>query len=206
MRASYLLLIALISPYNMAESIEEPAFTTIATVDGVELRRYDPGIQARTTLASSGQTNSGFRRLAGFIFGGNDRDMRIAMTAPVEETLEPEPTMAFTMPSEYRMEDLPAPDDGEVELVAVPARTVAVLAFSGWATGGKVADRTEELLQTLKAQGIPVVGPPSLNQYNPPWTLPFMRRNEIMVGIGAIPDSILEGDHTDQDQSGLTGS
>ncbi len=72
--------------------------------------------------------------------------MKIAMNAPVEETLEPEPTMAFTMPGEYRMENLPAPYDGEVELVAVPARTVAILAFSGWATGGRVADKTQELL------------------------------------------------------------
>ena len=124
--------------------------------------------------------------------------MEIAMTAPVEETLEPEPTMAFTMPGEYRMEDLPAPDDSEVELVEMPARTVAVLAFSGWATGGKVADRTKELLETLQVRGIEVVGPPSLNQYNPPWTPPFMRRNEIMVGVGAIPAGIVDGDYPDR--------
>jgi hypothetical protein len=195
MRAIYLLLIALAAPLIMAESIEEPPFTALGSVNGVELRRYAPSIQARTPLAHSGQTSLGFRRLAGFIFGGNDRDMEIAMTAPVEETLEPEPTMAFTMPSRYRMEDLPLPDDGKVELVELPVRTVAVLAFSGWATTGRVAARTEQLLETLQALGIAVVGPPSLNQYNPPWTPPFMRRNEIMVGIGAIPPGILEGDH-----------
>lgn len=197
MRIFYLLLITLLSPHIMAETTEEPVFTTLGTVDGVELRRYAPGIQARTPLEHSGQTNAGFRRLAGFIFGGNDRDMEIAMTAPVEETLEPEPTMAFTMPGEYRMEDLPAPDDAEVELVEIPARTVAVLAFSGWATEGKVADRTRELLETLQVRGIEVVGPPSLNQYNPPWTPPFMRRNEIMIGVGAIPAGILDSNYTD---------
>ena len=182
---------------TMADDIEEPAFTAIGTIGAVELRRYAPSIQARTSLSDSGQTNAGFRRLAGFIFGGNDENMKIAMTAPVEETLEPEPTMAFTMPSEHRMEDLPTPDDGAVQLVEVPERTVAVIAFSGWATGGKVADKTEELLATLETSGIEITSPPSLNQYNPPWTPPFMRRNEIMVGIGAIPDGILEGDHTD---------
>ena len=102
---------------TMADKVEEPAFAALGTIDAVELRRYAPSIQARTPLANSGETNSGFRRLAGYIFGGNDRDMEIAMTAPVEETLEAEPTMAFTMPSEHRIEDLPAPEDGEVELV-----------------------------------------------------------------------------------------
>ena len=191
-RALLVALLTVAAPNTMADDIEEPAFAAIGTLGAVELRRYAPGIQARTSLADSGQTNAGFRRLAGFIFGGNDKNMKIAMTAPVEETLEPEPTMAFTMPSEHRMEDLPTPDDGAVQLVEVPERTVAVIAFSGWATGGKVAGKTRELLATLATSGIETTGPPSLNQYNPPWTPPFMRRNEIMVGIGAIPPDTLQ--------------
>ena len=181
---------------SMADQVEEPAFAALGTIDAVELRRYAASLQARTPLATSGETNSGFRRLAGYIFGGNDRDMEIAMTAPVEETLEAEPTMAFTMPSEHRMEDLPAPDDGEVELVEMPERTVAVIEFSGWATEGKVEDKTEELLTTLQTHNISVVGAPSLNQYNPPWTPPFMRRNEIMVAITAISPGTLSSDGT----------
>ena len=171
----------------MADKVEEPAFTALGSIAAVEFRRYQPSIQARTPLAHSGQTNSGFRRLAGYIFGGNDQDMEIAMTAPVEETLEAEPTMAFTLPSEHRMEDLPAPDDGTVELVEVPERTVAVIAFSGWATDGKIEDKAAELLTTLQTHEIEVVGVPSLNQYNPPWTPPFMRRNEIMVAVELPP-------------------
>ncbi len=186
-RALLIAVLALTANGAMADKVEEPAYTSLGELDEVELRRYAPSIQARTSLADSGQTNSGFRRLAGYIFGGNDREMEIAMTAPVEETLEEEPTMAFTMPSEHRMEDLPAPDDESVELVAVPERTVAVIAFSGWATGGKVADKTEELLATLESNGIEATGSPSLNQYNPPWTPPFMRRNEIMVAIDLPP-------------------
>jgi hypothetical protein len=181
---------------TMADKVEEPAFAALGTIDAVELRRYAPSIQARTPLANSGETNSGFRRLAGYIFGGNERDMEIAMTAPVEETLEAEPTMAFTMPSEHRMEDLPAPDDGEVELVEMPERTVAVIEFSGWATEGKVEDKTEELLTTLQTHNISVVGAASLNQYNPPWTPPFMRRNEIMVAITANSPGTLSSDGT----------
>ena len=186
-RALLVLLLGITAAAAMADKVEEPAYTLLGTVEDVELRRYDPVIQARTLLDNSGQTNSGFRRLAGYIFGGNDRGMEIAMTAPVEETLEPEPTMAFTLPSEHRMGDLPAPDDGSVELVEIPERTVAVVAFSGWATGGKVEDNPEKLLATLANHGITVTGVPSLNQYNPPWTPPFMRRNEIMVAVELPP-------------------
>jgi hypothetical protein len=186
-RALLLAVLATAATAAMADNVEEPAYTSLGELDEVELRRYAPSIQARTSLANSGQTNSGFRRLAGYIFGGNDRDMEIAMTAPVEETLEPEPVMTFTLPSEHRMEDLPAPDDTSVELVEVPERTVAVIEFSGWATGGKVEDKTEELLATLAKHGIAVAGVPSLNQYNPPWTPPFMRRNEIMVAVELPP-------------------
>jgi len=171
----------------VADKIEEPAYTPLGNVGQVELRLYAPSIQARTPLADSGQTNSGFRRLAGYIFGGNDSEMEIAMTAPVEETLEDQPIMAFTLPSEHRMEDLPAPDDDGVTLVQVPERAVAVIAFSGWATEGKVEDKTETLLAILATQGIAVEGVPSLNQYNPPWTPPFMRRNEITVAVALPP-------------------
>jgi effector-binding domain-containing protein len=193
-RALIIILLGASALQTMADNIEQPAFTSLGTIDAIEFRQYAPSIQARTPMAHSGQTNSGFRRLAGFIFGGNDQNMEIAMTAPVEETLEEQPTMAFTMPSEYQMEDLPAPDDGTVELVEVPARTVAVIMFSGWATGGKVAARTEDLLATLAEHNVETHGPPSLNQYNPPWTPPFMRKNEIIVGIAAVPSELLSSD------------
>ncbi len=65
----------------------------------------------------------------------------------------------------------------------MPERTVAVIAFSGWATGGKVERFSRELLSTLEENGIEVTGTPGLNQYNPPWTPPFMRRNEIAVEV-----------------------
>lgn len=168
----------------MAADIEEPAYQLIETIGPVELRRYEPSIQAQTVLGSSGETSSGFRRLAAFIFGENDESAKIAMTAPVMETLtEQQPVMAFTMPAAYSMQDLPRPQDQRIALREIPARTVAVIRFSGWATGYRVATNREALLATLAEHGIRPIGELSLNQYNPPWTLPFLRRNEIMVEI-----------------------
>ena len=171
----------------MAGDIEEPEWHLVDTLDGVELRHYSPSIQARTTLDGSGQTSVGFRRLAGFIFGGNDRSQTIAMTAPVQETLQDSlPTMAFTMPGKYDIDELPAPEDDRVVIVDVPERTLAVIRFSGWATRGKIARNSMKLLQTLEQNGIEPVSGTTLNQYNPPWTPPFLRRNEISVEIPAI--------------------
>ena len=174
----------LVSVNTVASSIEEPAWELLEQIGPVELRRYQPNIQARTPLSSSGETSKGFGRLAGYIFGDNDSGEKIAMTAPVGETLTPDgPTMSFTMPAAYAMEDLPAPDDPSVTLHEVPERTLAAVRFSGWATGGKVKRHTRQLLDTLEAEGIAVAGDPGLNQYNPPWTLPHKRRNEIVVEV-----------------------
>jgi hypothetical protein len=171
----------------MAGDIEEPAYRVVETLDGVEVRYYEPTIQAQTDLNSSGETSGGFRRLAGFIFGGNDSGKEIAMTAPVQETLQTEsPVMAFTMPGEYSLEDLPRPGDSTVVLKEIPARMVAVIQFSGWATDGKVEAKTEQLMSVLKRNQIEVIGTPFLNQYNPPWTLPFLRRNEVAVEITGV--------------------
>ena len=86
--------------FAMAGSIEEPEYTLVEKFGPVEIRRYEPTIQAVTRLKHNGQTSSGFQRLAGYIFGGNQTSESIAMTAPVQETLGVmEPEMAFTMPA-----------------------------------------------------------------------------------------------------------
>lgn len=187
-RLSYLLgaaaSLTLLLGANMSRAIEEPAYQMLEKWGDVEVREYAPRIRAVTPLKSRDESSGGFRRLADYIFGGNSEDMSIAMTAPVEETLgDAQPVMAFTMPAQYEMETLPQPNDNKVELEAVGARVVAVTRFSGWATSGKVARAERALRDELLARGVKVTGQATLNQYNPPWTPPFMRRNEIMLPI-----------------------
>lgn len=179
------------SAFAMASDIEEPRWELVTQLETVEIRKYEPSIQATTVLGSSRQTSEGFRRLAGFIFGGNEASQSIAMTAPVQETLEhTQPVMAFTMPSSYSMADLPTPKDDSIQLVEVPERTVAAVVFSGWATDSKVQKYSAELLETLRRNNIDVVGVTALNQYNPPWTLPFKRRNEIVIEVKLAENTI----------------
>lgn len=169
---------------TMSHAIEEPSWTLVEQVDNVEIRHYAPVIQARTSIDNSNASSGGFRTLADYIFGGNAQEQSIAMTAPVEESLSVDDAyMAFTMPSQYRLEDLPAPSDGLVTLHAVSSRTMAVVSFSGWARESVVQEQTQILLETIEAHGWVPVSAPSLNQYNPPWTPPWNRRNEVMVQV-----------------------
>ncbi|MEH6607935.1 MAG: heme-binding protein [Halioglobus sp.] len=168
----------------MANSTEEPKFELLTKVGTVEIRQYAPTIQAVT--ATPDRSGGGFRRLAGYIFGGNESDQSIAMTAPVQETMgSANGEMAFTMPSEYSMDDLPDPKDENVTLRPVPERTMAVMVFSGRANDAKAEKKWVELEAILNDESITTVSDPMLNQYNPPWTLPFLRRNEVMVEIAA---------------------
>lgn len=166
---------------------EGPSYTVQPLIDGVEVRRYGPRIAAETTVAATEEAarTVGFRRLAGYIFGGNHRDSRIAMTAPVAQSYEGDEgwIIRFFMPASWAMDRLPAPDDERVRLVSLPAESTAVLRFTGDRGPDAVAARTEQLLATLRAVGFHPVGTPTAWFYDPPWTIPFRRRNEIAVTV-----------------------
>jgi len=115
---------------------------------------------------------------------------KIAMTAPVAQSAEATDVgegwvIRFFMPSKWTMETLPKPNDDRVRLTAVPAETFAVLSFSGDRGPCAVRDRTAELMEALRATGFEPFGEPAAWFYDPPWTLPFRRRNEIVVPVDA---------------------
>jgi hypothetical protein len=167
---------------NMAQATEEPQYQLLEQLGDIEIRHYDPVIQAITNQPAG--AGNGFRRLAGFIFGGNSEKLSIAMTAPVQENLDSSAhEMAFTLPREFQLEDLPTPDDPAVIIAPVPPRTVAVLRFSGWASDKKVVAMREQMSAQLLKLGLTTHGDWLLNQYNPPWTLPFLRRNELWIEV-----------------------
>ena len=167
---------------NHAMAIEEPTYQVekVWEAEQIEIRAYAPRIMAVTGMDDS---NGGFRVLAGYIFGGNAEEEKIAMTAPVQQSMAGEKEMAFMMPAEYALEDLPEPEDQRVSFRTAPAHTAAVIQFSGWASAEKSDKNWQQLRRFLIAKDIDITGEPTLNQYNPPWTLPFMRRNEIIVPV-----------------------
>ena len=186
-------------------TVEEPPHSVEPMIDGVEIRRYSQRIAAETTVSSAevAARNNGFRRLAAYIFGANHRDETIAMTAPVGQQSEhgrgqkiamTAPVaqsgddqawvIRFYMPAQWTMQTLPVPNDDRVRLVAVPPETVAVLRFTGDRGPDSVATRTAQLLETLRAVGFEPDGEPTAWFYDPPWTIPFRRRNEIAIPVG----------------------
>ncbi|WP_310785153.1 SOUL family heme-binding protein [Mycobacterium sp. Z3061] len=168
-------------------SIEEPAHTTEKLTRDVELRHYGDRIAAQTTVVADEESarNVGFRRLARYIFGANNDREKVAMTAPVaqESRNKGEWVIQFFMPSEKTMETLPSPDDGDVELVTVPPSTVAVHKFNGIPSRRAVASHTKQLMDTLGELGFEATDSPAAWFYDPPWTVPALRRNEIAVPV-----------------------
>ena len=184
---------------------EEPEHTVEAAIGSVEIRRYRRRIAAETMVAAPEEQarNEGFRRLARYIFGANHGRAKIAMTAPVaqqqasaggEKIAMTAPVsqsknasgawvIRFFMPAKWTLETLPIPDDEAVKFVAVPEQRFAVLRFPGARDSAAVWAKTAELLSTLQDSEYSVVGEPAAWFYDPPWTLPFLRRNEVAVPV-----------------------
>lgn len=187
------------SSVGIRAGVEEPLHSVETLADGVEIRRYGPRIAAETTVVADEETarTVAFRRLAGYIFGANHRSDRIAMTAPVGQKIEMTAPVSqqaggdqgwvvrFYMPTGWTLQSLPTPDDQRVALVDLPPETVAVLRFSGDRGARSIADHTRRLRATLRAYGFLTIGEPTAWFYDPPWTLPFLRRNEVAVSIEA---------------------
>jgi SOUL heme-binding protein len=186
---------------------EEPKFEVVTKDGAFEVRQYAPMVVAETFVDGSQDDASsrGFRVIAGYIFGDNKRAgqsaEKIAMTAPVTiekqdasqklsmtapVTLEQQGgrwRVQFVMPSQYKLSDLPKPNNASVTLREVPGRKVAALRFSGFAGEEKVAEKTAELREWLVARGLTAAGSGQLARYDPPWTLAFLRRNEIILEL-----------------------
>ena len=155
--------------------------------EGVEIRHYPPRLAAETTVPGSDggpARGEAFRRLAGFIFGDNRPGEKIAMTAPVTTDADGSAmTMRFFMPAAYDLASLPAPSDPSVRIVELPAATLAVLRFTGSTSPATVATRAAELDRVLAGSPWRATGPPFAMFYDPPWTIPFLRRNEVAVPV-----------------------
>ncbi len=169
-----------------AMATEEPKYQRLAKTDDYEVRHYIPYVVAEIDVAGQAKDRKGFRALAGFIFGDNDSDKKMQMTAPVESRdagAGEESTYAFVMESQYTMDTLPKPNNPNIRIRERPERIVAVRRFSGRWTEGAFANHEQALLQDLADDGIKTMGPVELARYNGPMTPWFLRRNEVMVPI-----------------------
>ena len=169
--------------------LETPKYKLIKKFKSFEIREYETMIIARTLVSSdySEAASMGFRRVANYIFGDNDKDMKIAMTAPVllnsPVDAEDEYEISFMMPSTYDKETLPNPNSSNVEVIDRSLGLIACVSFGGWATKSKVEKYHRRLNDWITSERIQAVGKFYVAQYNSPWALPPFRHNEILVRI-----------------------
>jgi hypothetical protein len=186
------------SPIAMAT--EEPSYRVVVQSEPFEIRQYSPLIVAQVEVPGdlSEASSAGFRLIANYIFGNNIavRDggvnlaepapEKIAMTVPViAEGKGDQKTwlIQFVMPKQYTMDTLPKPNNPQVKLLPMGPQKLAVIRFTGFISDDKVQEKTAELMAWIKSRNEIVLGNPRLARYNPPWSIPWMRRNEILIPI-----------------------
>ena len=203
MKISYLLFIFILIS-NSLMATDEPEFRLIIKEDKYEIREYAPKIIAQVEVFGDFDDSSskGFKILADYIFGNNiskDGNSRIKMTAPVE--MEPisqkfnmtKPVLtegndnnwivSFIMPNEFTLETLPKPKNKSIKIFSLPKEKYAVIVFSGLVRESSYLEKKNLLNQFIKEKKLNTSGGIKIARYNPPWTLPFFRRNELMIKV-----------------------
>lgn len=180
---------------------EQAAYEVIFRQDEVEIRNYKELIIAETEIDGDYNNSGsiGFNRLAGYIFGKNIQKQQIPMTSPVyreavsekiamtapviQQKTNQKWSMAFVMPAEYSLETLPEPLDPMVVIKQIPSKKVAVLVYSGSLNAERITDKSQQLLAWLEANHYTPLSDARSAAYDPPWTIPALRRNEIHIDI-----------------------
>ncbi len=199
---AFVVILVLWSIYGVFGSrVEQTDYTVLQKKNGYDIREYPAHIVAQTTVQGPYRESmsTGFRIVAGYIFGGNTKKESIAMTAPVvaeknsESIAMTAPVVAtaegdsqiisFGMPRSYTLETLPTPTDPRVHIVEIPAKKYAVLRFSWYRSDARVQMMKEKLRSLLARDGVVTQGSTAYAGYNAPWTPPWMNRNEVMVEL-----------------------
>lgn len=183
-----------------AERTAEPPFSVVTSDGNFEIRDYQTQVIAEVLVSGDmGQaSNRGFNLLAGYIFGGNAPRTKIAMTAPVTRQQGTQIAMTapvtrqqegglwkvrFIMPAGSQLATMPTPNDPNVRLMEEAGKRFAVLKFSGLGGAATFNRKTIELTTIVSARRLTPIGKPTFASYDPPWTPPFMRRNEVWIEL-----------------------
>jgi len=191
---------ALLTASPAAMALEKPSYRVVERREAYEIREYAPYLVAETVVGGSREEagNAGFRILAGYIFGKNRGEKKIAMTAPVTQAEPAKIAMTapvvqagdegrwviqFMMPSAYTLETLPEPLDTAISFRVVPARRVAAHRYSGTWSVTRYEEHLARLRAALAADGLTAAGEPVWARYDPPFMPWFLRTNEILVEL-----------------------
>ena len=186
----------------IVSNVEQPKYSVVASEKDIEIRNYAPVIVAETEVAGERDNaiSGGFRTIADYIFGNNLSSQKVAMTAPVTQQASEKIAMTapvtqqgngntwqvrFVMPASYTMDTLPKPKNPAVKLKEIEGKRFAVIRFSGMAGEDSLKRHTDELEAYLRSKKLQSLSAPTYAFYNPPWTLPVLRRNEVMIEVAS---------------------
>ena len=184
----------------IVSNVEQAKYTVSEQDGSIEIRDYAPMIVAEVEVSGERDKaiNQGFRMIADYIFGNNTSSQKVAMTAPVIQQQSEKIAMTapvtqqgegngwkvrFVMPANQTMATLPKPNNEAVKLVNISSKRFAVISFSGMAGDESLKRHTEKLNAYIQAKKLTASSAPTYAFYNPPWTIPFLRRNEVMVEL-----------------------
>ena len=181
-----LFLITQIFAWKSQSGIETYPYTVARIYENFEIRNYEARLFTTVKLPTSEYdkgSSQGFSILAGYIFGNNAKNEKIAMTSPVAMSMDDRMTMMFMVPKEYNKETLPQPAQSAIKFVQEPARTVAAITFGGWSNDAKIQTYKNKLISELDDKGIAYTNRFFVLGYNAPYEV-FNRKNEIIVELG----------------------
>jgi hypothetical protein len=166
-------------------NIESYPYAVVTKYDNFEIRSYEASLFSSVKLATgeyNDASRKGFTILAGYIFGGNETNEKIAMTSPVAMSLEDSMTVMFMVPKAMKREMLPKPNEVSIQFIEEPAKKVAAITFGGWANTARIEKYKNQLIKALDDNGIKYTKKFYFLGYNPPFEV-FNRKNEIIVEL-----------------------
>ena len=203
--AALLILVSPLMAISSAQAIEQPRYQVERTLDDpkIEIRRYEPYVVAEVVVPGPAEQagNQGFALLGAYIFGRNQGDRKIAMTAPVTQAAQPTKiemtapvsqqavsggggfAVQFMMPSAYTLDTLPLPMDSRVRLKEIAAARVVAITYSGTWSTANYQEHLTRLKEAVEKAGLQVDGEPVYARYDAPFMPWFMRRNEIWLTL-----------------------
>ena len=180
-----LIVIVQVFAFNGRKNIESYSYQVVKKYKDFEIRNYEASLFTTVKLSSKGYKDTsrkGFSILAGYIFGDNDKNKKIAMTSPVAMSLEDSATMMFMVPREFDKKTLPKPNQPQINFVEEPAKKIAAISFTGWANDEKIAKYQKKLKLILETENISYTNQFYFFGYNPPYEI-FNRKNEVIVEL-----------------------
>jgi len=180
-----LVIIVLVVTSFSNKGIETPEYTVLKKYGDVEIRKYPNMVVAKTSLSNNSFENAGsngFRTIANYIFGGNEGNQKIAMTAPVVMSMGDSASMYFVMPKQYSKDQLPKPANNNVAIMEESAKVLAVLRYGGFSSDNDIKKYFKTLEEELTKQNISTKGSYMYMGYNAPWDV-VNRRNEVAIEV-----------------------